>query len=40
MRRWIAAFVLVVLELALTGSFVDAAPKIAIINVQGMVCSG
>lgn len=39
MRRWIAAFVLV-LELALTGSVVDAAPKIAIINVQGMVCSG
>lgn len=40
MRRWIAAGQLVFLCLVLVAGVVHAAQKTAIIDVQGMVCSG
>jgi hypothetical protein len=39
MPRWVTALVTVLL-LALSSAVVAAAPKTAIIEVQGMVCSG
>jgi hypothetical protein len=38
MRRWLTA--LIVVMLALLAAAAEAAPKTAIIEVQGMVCSG
>lgn len=40
MPRWGAAMVTVLLQLALLAGVAEAAPKTAIIDVQGMVCSG